>query len=117
MRSALRPGGRLAIGEPYWLSAMVPADYKDRNPDVYFESQLLEMISQEGLELEYVLHASTDDWDRYESENWFGLQRWLEENPEDPERDHVRQQLHAWQSDYLRFGRQYLGWGVYLLAP
>jgi SAM-dependent methyltransferase len=117
MKPALRPGGRLAIGEPYWLSDAIPAEYKVRYPDFYFESELLAMIRQEGFELEYVLHASTDDWDRYESDNWMGLVRWLEETPDHPEREQVVEHLHAAQEDYLRFGRQYLGWGVYMLAP
>ena len=70
-----------------------------------------------GFELEYVIRASQDDWDRYEAGNWHGLVRWLEDHPEHPERQAVVEHLHKVQDDYLRYGREHLGWAMYVLVP
>jgi len=61
--------------------------------------------------------ATCIDWDRYEADNWHGLIRWLEENPDHPERGEVVEHLQKSQDEYLRYGREYLGWAMYVLAP
>ena len=116
MQRAIRPGGRLGIGEPYWKSDRVPPSYAAQET-FHSESELLQIARQEGFNLEYIVRANQDDWDRYESGNWRGLIRWLEENPAHPERDPVREHLHKQQDDYLTYGRAYLGWAMYALAP
>ena len=58
-----------------------------------------------------------DDWDRYEAGNWHGLVRWLEENPAHPERGTVIEHLHRVQDEYLAYGREYMGWAMYVLVP
>jgi ubiquinone/menaquinone biosynthesis C-methylase UbiE len=88
MKEAIRPRGKLVVGEAYWLT-----------------------------DFEYVLHSSTDDWDRYEADNWYGLLRWIEEHPNHPERQQVIDHLHANQDEYTRYGRMYLGWALYVLNP
>ena len=60
---------------------------------------------------------SRDDWDRYESGNWVGLLRWIEENRNHPERQAVIDRLHNSQDEYFRYGRQYFGWAIYVLDP
>jgi len=114
---AVRPRGRLGIGEPYWKSDHVPPAYAAANPSYRSEPELARIARQEGYELEYVLRASQDDWDAYEAGNWHGLVRWLEENPTHPERESVRAHLHQQQDEYLAYGRAYLGWAMYVLAP
>jgi SAM-dependent methyltransferase len=117
LRDAVRPGGRLGIGEPYWKSDRVPPGYAAQNPSFHDEPELARIARQEGYEFEYVVRASQDDWDRYEAGNWHGLVRWLEENPTHPEREAVRAHLREQQDEYLAYGRAYLGWAMYVLAP
>ena len=81
------------------------------------EYELLQITREEGFDLEYVVRASHDDWDRYETGNWYGLIRWIEENPDHPERQDVIDHLHKAQDEYLRYGREYLGWAMYILNP
>ena len=116
MQQAIRPGGRLGIGEPYWKSDRVPPSYAAQEP-FHSESELLQIARQEGFDLEYVIRASQDDWDRYEAGNWHGLIRWLEDHPAHPDRDAVIEHLHKVQDQYLAYGREYLGWAMYVLAP
>jgi len=117
MKRALKKGGRLGIGEAYWLSDRVPPAYAQRETSVLPESELLRMTREEGSDLEYVVRASHDDWDRYEADNWYGLIRWLEDNPGHPERGQVVERLRSSQDEYLQFAREYFGWALYVLAP
>jgi SAM-dependent methyltransferase len=113
----LRPGGRLVVGEPYWRRALEPPRYAQEQAAVHTETELLQMARAEGYEVAYVLHSSRDEWDRYVSENWRGLLRWLQEHPEHPERQDVVDHLHESQEEYLRYGREYFGWALYALWP
>ena len=117
MREAIKDGGRLVIGEAYWLTDQMPSDFRLQQKEVNMEVDLLKMAHDEGFDFEYMLRASHDDWDRYEAGNWYGLVRWIEENPDHPERQEVIDHLHQSQDEYLRYGRQYFGWGIYILSP
>lgn len=117
MKPAIRPGGRVGIGEPYWTRDRVPPEYAAQMPSIHTEYQLLQMAREEGFDFEYVIRASHDDWDRYEADNWHGLIRWIEENPEHPERGEVIAHLHRIQDQYLKYEREYVGWAMYVLAP
>ena len=117
MRRAIRREGRLGIGEPYWLKDSVPPQVAAREASIHREIELLHIARQEGFDFEYAVRSSHDDWDRYEAGNWQGLVRWLEENPDHPERDEVIAHLHKLQDEYLNYGREYLGWAMYVLAP
>ena len=117
MKRAIHSRGRLVIGEPYWLADTVPPEYAKREQEVYTEHELLHIAREEGFDFEYVVRASHDDWDRYEADNWHGLIRWIEENPDHPERQEVVDHLHRIQDEYLGWGREYMGWAMYVLAP
>lgn len=116
LSTAVHAKGKIVIGEPYWLRDEIPAAYRQQLDDVYSEHELLGQIRAADLELEYLVRASNDDWDRYEAENWHGLVRWLEENPGHPERVSVIKHLRKNQEEYLQFGRQYLGWEIFVLG-
>ncbi len=117
MKQAIHSNGKLVVGEPYWLKEHVPPGYAKGEQGVHTEYQLLHMAREEGFDFEYMVRASHDDWDRYEAGNWNGLVRWIEENPDHPERREVINHLHRIQDEYLRYGREYLGWAMYVLNP
>jgi SAM-dependent methyltransferase len=117
MKEAIRPQGRLVIGEVHWLTDNVPEDFRSQQTEVTAESELLKMARDEGFDFEYVLHSNHDEWDRYEADNWYGLLRWIEENPDHPERQQVIDHLHESQDEYTRYGRMYFGWAIYVLCP
>ncbi|UCG69668.1 MAG: class I SAM-dependent methyltransferase [Thermoplasmata archaeon] len=117
MKDAIHPDGKLAIGEPYWIKEPVPPSYKEDNKVVHNEYELLKIAREEGFEFEYMMRANHDDWDRYEASNWYSLNRWIEEHPDHPEKQDAIDWLHKIQEEYLKFGREYLGWAVYILNP
>jgi len=117
MKRAIKKEGRLGIGETYWLSSNVAPEYAQKETSTHPEHELLRITREESFEVEYVVRASQDDWDRYEADNWHGLVRWLEENHDHPERRQVIERLRTSQDEYFRFEREYLGWAMYALAP
>ncbi|MFC1947677.1 SAM-dependent methyltransferase, partial [Chloroflexota bacterium] len=119
LKKFVKPGGKLVIGEPYWLKSDIPQDYIDNAapPGTLYEHEILQISNKEVYEIEYMVRSSQDDWDRYNAGNWRGLVRWLSDNPDHPERQDVIDQLRKNQDDYLRYEREYLGWAIYVLSP
>jgi ubiquinone/menaquinone biosynthesis C-methylase UbiE len=117
LKKAVRPGGRLGIGETHWLSGQVHPEYAQKQLTTHTEAELARFTRDEGFELEYIIRASSDDWDRYYSDSWYALINWLEENPSHPDHEQVFNHLRTDQDDYLQFQRQYMGWAMYCLAP
>jgi SAM-dependent methyltransferase len=117
MHQAVKPGGKLLIGEAHWLVDEVPEEFRSAQTEITTEVELLHMAHLAGYEFEYVLHSNHDEWDRYEADNWVGLLSWIEANPQHPERQQVVDFLHESQEEYTRYGRMYFGWGLYVLKP
>jgi ubiquinone/menaquinone biosynthesis C-methylase UbiE len=117
MRLAVKPGAKQIVGEAHWLVDQVPEDFRSAQTEITTEVELFRMARQEGYEFEYVLHSSHDEWDRYEADNWVGLLHWIEANPLHPERNEVMGHLHESQEEYMRYGRMYFGWALYVLTP
>jgi ubiquinone/menaquinone biosynthesis C-methylase UbiE len=116
MKRAVHAKGRLGIGETYWEADQVPPEYAQREAATFPETELLRMTRSEGFDIECVIRASQDDWDRYYSDNWYGLLRWLDENTGHPDRPQVLERLHSDQDEYFRFIRPYMGWAMYVLT-
>ena len=117
IKRAVRQNGRLGIGETHWLSTQIHPEYAQKQTTTHTEAELTQFTRDEGFELEYIIHASYDDWDRYISDGWYGLIDWLKENPTHPDYEQVFKYFRTDQDDYLRFQRQYMGWAMYCLAP
>jgi ubiquinone/menaquinone biosynthesis C-methylase UbiE len=117
MKGAIKPHGKLLIGEVHWLTDDVPQEFRAQQSEVTTETELLKMARDQGFDFEYVLHSNHDEWDRYEADDWYGLLRWIEENPHHPERQQVIDHLHESQDEYTRYGRMYFGWALYVLCP
>jgi len=117
MKEAVRPQGKLVIGEAHWLTDNVPDEFRLAQSEITTETELLRMAQQEGFDFEYVLHSNHDEWDRYEADNWVGLLRWIEANPDHPERQDVIDHLRQSQVEYTRYGYKYFGWAIYILSP
>lgn len=116
LKTAIKPSGRILIGEPYWITDAVPSQYAIREK-LHTELELLDICHNEGFDIAYVIRSNDDDWAHYEAGNWQGLIAWLEENPNHPEKQEVINWFRKVQDDYFRFGRQYLGFALYILNP
>jgi SAM-dependent methyltransferase len=104
---AVRPGGFVAIGEPFWREAGVAeSDFVDLAATV-------ERFQSAGLALIGLIAASEDDWDRYESLHWRALEEWLADNAEHPDAAEIRARHLGARDDYLRSQRARLGWAIF----
>lgn len=117
MAAWLTPDGRMIVGERCWQHAAVPPDFARAWPSVLTEYEIFECARDAGYEMRGVLHATADDWDTYESGNWGGLLAWLHEHPDDKEAKGVREYLHQIQDEFAGYGREYMGFGLYVLVP
>ena len=117
MRDAIGKNGKLVIGEPYIIKEPVPEEYFQKIQPMHSELELVKIAREEGYDIQYMIRASHDDWDRYEASNWFSLSKWLENYPDHPDFQQVVDWYHSTQDEYLQYGREYLGWAVYILNP
>ena len=115
LKPGLRPGGHLVIGEPYWRHSQVPPEMAEKEK-IHHEHELWKMVQEEALTLKYLVRASETDWARYEAGDWLGLVDWLANHPDHPDRPAIREHFLREQEAYLRSGREYIGWAIYVLT-
>jgi len=109
---AVRPGGNVAVGEPFWRTWPLPPGVDDLGYVTLEETAA--RFAAAGLALVGLIAASEDDWDHYESQHWGALETWLAEHPDDPSAPEIRERHEANRSEYLRFERDLLGWAIFV---
>jgi hypothetical protein len=69
-----------------------------------------------GLGLLHTLVSSQDDFDRYEGLQWNAIERHSRSHPEDPDAAVLVEKVRGERDAYLRWGRDELGWAIYVFA-
>ena len=111
---AVRPGGYVAVGEPFWRRLPLPDDYEDRcDPWTTLEGTVV-IFETSGLPVVSVITSSEDDWDRYETLHWRTVEQWLTANPDDPDASEISARHERAKWNYLRHQRDYLGWAIFV---
>jgi SAM-dependent methyltransferase len=111
---AVRPGGHVVVGEPYWRFLPLPDDYEDRrDPWTTFDGTVT-IFETSGLPVVSVIASSEDDWDRYETLHWQSVERWLADNADDPDAPEIRSRHERYKRTYLCHGRDVLGWAIFV---
>ncbi|WP_121710834.1 class I SAM-dependent methyltransferase [Streptomyces sp. E5N91] len=120
LERSLRPGGLMLIGEPFWRQT--PPDeetaqgcHATSTADFRVLHGLIEHFQDLGYDVVEMMLADQDSWDRYAAAQWLSMRRWLDENPDDEMAPQVREELGLEPARYARYGREYLGWGVFAL--
>ena len=117
LKEMAAPGGWVVVGEPFWRQ--VPAiEYLET---IGIDKSMFGLHHENagagqdlGLELVYTLASSPDDWDRYEGLQWYAAMAWAAEHPNDPDAEEVLKRVRADRENYLRWGRDTIGWSVYV---
>jgi cyclopropane fatty-acyl-phospholipid synthase-like methyltransferase len=115
LNARTKPGGRLAIGEPYALRKPFPAAYREEHAS--FERSLSEtadILEATNLELTGLIAAEPDDWDHYESQRWNAAQLWAKSNATHRDRAAVLERIKRERREHLEFVRNYLGWAIFV---
>ena len=118
MRRPLRPGGLVLVGEPFWHEPPPEEAFAalECGPDDFTSlSGTLDRFDAAGLELVEMILADGDSWDRYVAAQWWTIDQWVRANRDDPSADEMRGLLVARRRAHLKYGRRYLGWGVFVL--
>lgn len=118
MQPALKPGGLLLVGEPYWIARPPAAAYEAMGmAEDDFTSLVgtLDRIESAGMELVEMVLANRDSWDRYAAAQWWTVDAWLQANPDDPDAEAMRAWIAREKRVHLEFQRDYLGWGVFVM--
>jgi SAM-dependent methyltransferase len=114
LEPAVRPGGHVVVGEPYWRKLPLPEDYEERDELFTTLDGTVAILESGGLRVVSVIDSSPDDWDRYETLHWRAVEEWLVANPADPDAAEVRSMHERAKRTYLRHGREYLGWAIFV---
>ena len=72
---------------------------------------------EEGLICLYTIVSNHDDWDHYETLQWWAVDDYVRANPDDsdnPELLELLERTRTGKESYLRWGRDTIGWAVYV---
>ncbi len=117
LKEMATPGSWVVVGEPYWrqepAAEYLEAIGAERSSfGIHYENA--EAGHELGLELVYTLVSNPDDWDRYEGLQWYAAMEWADEHPSDPDAGEVLKRLGKNRASYLRWGRDTMGWSIYV---
>jgi SAM-dependent methyltransferase len=117
LASLVKPGGQVLVGEPFWQTEPDPAylaasDTARADHGTHAENAAAG--EAEGLTLLYTLVSSPQDWDRYEGLRGRAAERYAAAHPDDPDAPKILARSRHWREAYLRWGRDCVGWAVYL---
>jgi SAM-dependent methyltransferase len=115
IRPLVRPDGLVLIGEPYWITPPSPEAEDDMGHDFTNLVGTLDRFEERGAELVEMVMADGDSWDRYVASQWWTITQWLRDHPDDPDHAAMREFLDNSRRSHLAYGRQQLGWGVFVL--
>lgn len=113
----VKAGGLVLVGEPFWRTQPNPEylELTGQSADLCGTHCANVRTGVDlGLSLLYTVASNEDDWDRYEGLQWQAAERYAADHPDDPD---VEALMHTSQKNrdaYLRWGRDCLGWAMYL---
>ena len=114
LEPAVRAGGHVVVGEPFWRKLPLPTDYPDRHDPFTSLEGTIAILESGDLVAASLIASSDDDWDRYETLHWRAVETWLVENPHDADAPGIRAMHERSKRIYLRHGREYLGWAIFV---
>ena len=113
----VKPGGWVVVGEPFWqqeASEEYLAAAGVAREDIGSHSSNAESGEHRGLDLVHTIVSSRDDWDRYEGLQWYATYEYARDHSDDPDLAEVVERVSTARAAYLRWGRDTLGWAIYV---
>jgi hypothetical protein len=118
LSSWARPGGLVLAGEPFWRrppsGGHLAATGLGASAFAHSHHRNVELGLEQGLQLMHAIVATEHDWDRYHGLQWSAAERYASENPDDPDGPELLAKIRELQEQYLRWGRDEIGWSLYL---
>lgn len=117
LRRLVRPGGHVLVGQGFWKRVPDP-EYLERlgatRDEMTTHEGNIEAGAAEGLTGRGAWLSRDQDWDRYEDLYADTIERHVAAHPEDPDAPAMLERIRRWRETYLRWGRETLGFGLYL---
>jgi SAM-dependent methyltransferase len=117
LKTWTRSGGYVLIGEGYWLRRP-SSEYLAilGGPDAQFLDHRgnVQAGVEAGLVPMHAVTASADEWDEYEWRYCRSVERYVREQPDDPDARWMLERSRRWRDAYLKWGRDTLGFAAYL---
>ncbi|MBI2920631.1 MAG: methyltransferase domain-containing protein [Planctomycetes bacterium] len=113
----VRAGGLVLVAEPFWRRPPDPAHLAAESMSATdFESHAGNVAAgiAEGLTPLFATATAEVDWDRYEGLQWNAAERYAQEHPEDPDVPELLKRTRQSRDNFLRWGRDTFGDGIYL---
>ena len=117
LRDLVRPGGVVLVGEGFWRRVPKPEyltalgagadEFRDHSGNVA-EGAAAALVPLSAAV------SSDDEWDHYEGLYARAVERYVHAHPEDPDAGAMRERIRAWRHAYLKWGRETLGFALYL---
>jgi SAM-dependent methyltransferase len=109
--------GFIIVGEPFWISRP-PKEYFD-NSELKYETISthagnVQVGENLGLKLLYTFVSTQDEWDRYIGLQWYAMDKYALEHPEDPDLPELLNKLNKEKTLYLNWERDFIGWAIYV---
>ncbi|MDQ0200324.1 SAM-dependent methyltransferase [Neobacillus ginsengisoli] len=118
LKGLVKKNGFIIIGEGYWkqppsaeyLQALGGADESECKS----HAETVKAGEELGLIPLWSYVANEDDWDEYEWLYSLSIENYCHKNSEDPDCEAMLQRIRTWRQTYLKWGRDTLGFGLYL---
>ena len=117
LKEMTKPGGLVIVGEPSWLKEpdseyleaikMTRNSFRPHEENVYQGEEM-------GLTCLYTLVSNKDDWDHYETLQWWAVDNYIQSHTDDSDNQELLEKTKTAKDIYLKWGRDTLGWGVYI---
>lgn len=107
-------GSAVLIGDRFWQTNRVPPEFAREWTDVPTAYELAATARELGFTLAGMITASADDWDTYESSIWNNALAYISARGNDPAAEEIAAYVEQIQDEYLAYGREYMGWGLFV---
>jgi hypothetical protein len=112
-----KPGATVVGGTPYWI-APPPAAYLEAMglSSDSFSTHAGNVAAGEslGLDLLFAVASNQDDWDNYMGLSWRAAYDFVRDQPNDADAAEIEERTLNDKNSYLRYGRDCLGWAIYV---
>lgn len=115
----LRPGGRLLLGQGFWMQPPAPAYLEATGIDageLTDHPGTIACGTSAGLVLRYCCVSNRDEWDHFEGTIHANRERYAAEHPDAPDPQGRLDGARKWFAAQQRWGRDTMGFGFYIFA-
>jgi hypothetical protein len=117
LKKMTKLGGLIMVGEPFWLKEPTKEYLKAekiKREEFGTHHENVKAGEQEGLKCIYTLVSNHDDWDHYETLQWWAVDDYISVNPDDRDNLELLEKSSPIKEIYLRLGRETVSWAIYL---